>query len=272
MEIDYREFPASEELRPHVRCLWELRGVAADPSPQLIAPDGCMELVLNFADAFEQVDSAGLSHRQPAILIVGEVRRPVRTRPTGRIDLLGIRFAPGSAPLFLGTPASKLADRLVDASGISSGSFRAAIDTLFQVKSEPRRAMLALALEAELKGADPARIAVGEPVTLLVAHEGMLEISALEAMTGMEKRTLERRFGETVGVPPKALAQVLRFRRVLRSIEAQEVDWADTAAECGYYDQAHLIRDFRRYTGLTPGKYLKANHPLTSLFDGSFPN
>ena len=55
MEVDYQEFPVSEALRPHVRCLWELRGAADEPSAQLNVPDGCMELVLNFADPFEQL-------------------------------------------------------------------------------------------------------------------------------------------------------------------------------------------------------------------------
>jgi AraC-like DNA-binding protein len=271
VKIDYEEFPVGPALGPHLRCLWELRGSASDSSPQLIVPDGCMELVLNFADPFEQLDADDRPHRQPMILVVGEVRRPVRTRPTGQIDLLGVRFTPGSAPLFLGTPASKLVDRLTDQSGVESASLRAAVDTIFDVDASKRRQLLMTALDAELVRAGALKVAVIKPVALLLEREGMIEISELEALTGMKKRTLERRFAETVGCPPKALAQVLRFRRVLRSIEAHDVDWADTAAECGYFDQAHLVRDFRRYTGLTPGKYLKADHPLTALFDGVRP-
>lgn len=269
MHLSDQEHLLTGALAAHVRCVWQLQG-AGNAEEQLIVPDGCMELVLNFGDPFEQVISAQRRKKQPRILIVGEVRRPVRTHPTGKIDLLGVRFAPGSAPLFFGTSAVALVDTLSNESAIKSRTFRRAMAKIFSAPSEERSSQLQAVLHDAFTAAAP-RLSTVEPVALLVARQGLIDLTELETRTGMKKRTLERRFLTTVGCSPKALAQVLRFRRVLRSIEAAEVSWADTALECGYYDQAHLVRDFRRYTGITPGQYLKGDHPLTRLFDGVRP-
>src|SRR5262245_55375864 len=114
--LHYREHQPDPQLRPYVQCFWELLGSDSEPAPQLIVPDGCMELVLNFAAAFEQIGDDGKTARQPRTLVVGELRRPVTTRPSGRVDLLGIRFRPGAASVFLNTPVKEIVDTMVDES------------------------------------------------------------------------------------------------------------------------------------------------------------
>jgi methylphosphotriester-DNA--protein-cysteine methyltransferase len=70
---------------------------------------------------------------------------------------------------------------------------------------------------------------------------------------------LDRLFIEQVGLSPRMLARILRMRRLLAEIDVHgSVGWADKAAELGWFDQAHLIRDFKRHTGGTPAQYLAA--------------
>jgi AraC-like DNA-binding protein len=65
-----------------------------------------------------------------------------------------------------------------------------------------------------------------------------------------------------VGLAPKVFCRVRRFQRVLRMLhKTTQVDWADVALECGYYDQAHFIHDFQSFCGLTPSAYLAAATP-----------
>jgi AraC-like DNA-binding protein len=67
---------------------------------------------------------------------------------------------------------------------------------------------------------------------------------------------------------PKLFARVCAFQRVIRSIgQRSEIDWADTAATCGYYDQAHLIREFRAFSGLTPVSYLARRGPYLNYLE-----
>jgi AraC-like DNA-binding protein len=65
------------------------------------------------------------------------------------------------------------------------------------------------------------------------------------------------RFREHIGLPPKTVARVLRFEQAVRLAEETELSWLEIALRCGYYDQAHLIRDFRAISGCTPGTFFQ---------------
>ena len=76
---------------------------------------------------------------------------------------------------------------------------------------------------------------------------------------GVSHGHLDRQFTEQVGLSPRTLARILRMRRLLEEIDVHgSVGWAGKAAELGWSDQAHLIRDFKRHTGVTPSQYLAA--------------
>jgi len=86
---------------------------------------------------------------------------------------------------------------------------------------------------------------------------------------GMPARTLERRFRREIGLPPKRLARIARFHAVVRTLDrGRKPDWAMLAVGAGYYDQAHLIRDFRAFAGMTPGAYLEDRQTMADLIAG----
>ena len=74
---------------------------------------------------------------------------------------------------------------------------------------------------------------------------------------GTSQRTFINTFAREVGMTPKLYSRVRRFNRALRMVHRREdVDWTDVALACGYFDQSHLIRDFRAFAGLSPSSYL----------------
>jgi AraC-like DNA-binding protein len=84
-------------------------------------------------------------------------------------------------------------------------------------------------------------------------------VTDIAAGLGVSHGHLDRQFTEQVGLSPRTLARILRMRRLLEEIDVHgSVGWADKAAELGWSDQAHLIRDFKRHTGVTPSEYLSA--------------
>ena len=88
-----------------------------------------------------------------------------------------------------------------------------------------------------------------------------------KSVSGRSARTLERRFAREVGLAPKLFARVIRFQRVLEHIEKNApVDWARLALDAGYFDQAHLIRDFRTFAETTPERYRREAHAMSDLF------
>ncbi len=82
-------------------------------------------------------------------------------------------------------------------------------------------------------------------------------IARVAEEAGVSHKQFIKRFGAAVGLSPKRLCRIRRFNRAVADLRARrEVDWADVAATGGYYDQAHLIHDFRAFSGMTPGRYL----------------
>jgi AraC-like DNA-binding protein len=82
-------------------------------------------------------------------------------------------------------------------------------------------------------------------------------ISDLTEQIGLSPRRFIRLFSEEVGLTPKLFCRVRRFQQVLKSLQngelsARQIEWADIASSCGYFDQAHFIRDFRAFSGLNP--------------------
>src|SRR5258708_8290071 len=74
---------------------------------------------------------------------------------------------------------------------------------------------------------------------------------------GVTARHLRRAFTESVGIGPKEFARTVRLQRAVQTAAATSNDWGQIAADAGYYDQAHLISDFRELVGLTPGAFVK---------------
>jgi AraC-like DNA-binding protein len=97
---------------------------------------------------------------------------------------------------------------------------------------------------------------------------GRASIASLAEEMGWSQKHLIHQFREHIGLPPKTLARVLRFDRAVAMVRASDpVDWAGVAAGCGYYDQAHLIRDFREFSGMTPGEFVARGGGTASIIE-----
>jgi transcriptional regulator GlxA family with amidase domain len=96
----------------------------------------------------------------------------------------------------------------------------------------------------------------------LVASDGAAPISRIADEVGWSHRHLIARFRQQVGLTPKIGARLVRLDAVWRHIEKRgPLDWGQVAADAGYADQAHLIRDFRQFTGTTPAEFLARTLP-----------
>jgi len=99
--------------------------------------------------------------------------------------------------------------------------------------------------------------------------ERTVDVARVAAHLGVSSRQLERRFQRCVGLSPKFFARLRRFQRVFPELEHE--GWVGAAAACGYYDQAHLIRDFRAFAGEPPAA-LVAGDDLARHFLSHFSN
>jgi AraC-like DNA-binding protein len=96
-----------------------------------------------------------------------------------------------------------------------------------------------------------------------LAHdEGQRTVEDLAVEAGVTRKYLADLFRRDVGISPKAIARVYRFQSALKILAGRErVPWVELAAHCGYYDQSHLTRDFKAFSGFTPGEFVRMARP-----------
>ncbi len=265
MEFGY--LPAPPSLAHLVKTVWFARGSRSEfDHAEPIVPDGCVELIFNLADPFEQVDETGARHRQPRDLLVGPTIQPTTAVPTGEVDLLGLRFWPGRTSGFLRVPMWSLTDQLISMSSVVSGSDRL-LDTLCEQRAEDRLESLAAAFAARARASAPrSSPAVARSLDAIERHRGDVSINTVSAMTGVSRRHLERQFQDEVGLGAKHVARLARIHHALRVMKTHpSFSGADIAAHCGYTDQAHLIRECRELTGTTPTRLATTETTFATL-------
>jgi AraC-like DNA-binding protein len=255
--VNYQQAHPGERLSRHVECFWTLEGVpGAGEAPQCILPDGSMELVFHYGDPFRRFLPGGGSEIQPRTLVAGQLLGEVRLQPTGWAGCFGIRFRPGGAWPFLACPVDELTGSILDLSLLQGREARELAQRITEAPDWPSRCEAARRWLLERLSPAPQDRAVEYAVQAIQASHGTVSVSALAGGLGLSRRSLERRFRRRVGLLPKQLARVLRFQRALQlRAVATPGGWPAIALECGYYDQAHLIRDFRQFSGQTPAAF-----------------
>ena len=261
----YQELHPPPELGALVHRLWTLSGGARSGGPfQRAMPDGRAELIFNLADPFECLDGPD-THLQPLSLLVGPSRRALRIRPTGRVDLVGIRFRPEALAAWLRLPGGELADLALALSDVPVPLGRSLPEQLAEAQGPAER----LAILRHQLGRTDARTGdrrIAAAVDLALASP-RARPDGVARHVGLSRRQLGRLFRERVGLSPKALVRLGRFQRVLGALEGGAGgSLAALAGRTGYFDQAHMSRDFRLFGGTTPGRYLREVRELTRHF------
>ena len=258
----YNEWAPPAELAGHLEAIWSLTGLPeGSDGPQRILPDGCAELIFNFADPIIQETRGPFA--QPRLMFVGQITGPFHIRPTGRVDLLGIRFRPGGAAALTSVSQHELVDRSMPLADIAKSAAKRLARVLDTDDCSDR---LDRAVDALRQSLEPEPTPVGASADALVRAWGMIPVGMLASGAGMGMRQLERRFLDEVGMSPKRLARISRFQRVFHAMEQQPLEWTRVALECGYYDSSHLIRDFHEFAGGPPTRAVDEVDELTMSF------
>lgn len=164
----------------------------------------------------------------------------------GEGRVLGVAFRPGAFRPFLGAPVSTITDRALDAREVFGPDLPA----------DPDVEQVERFLRARLPAPDPAAGLAVEAVARIAARPALTRVGELARDLGVGVRHLQRLFADHVGLGPKRVIRRYRLREVTRRLERGErVGWAALAAELGYVDQSHLVRDFKKVFGEPPSWY-----------------
>ena len=264
--MEYREQPAPPDLAAFVRCFWTLCGEAAPGAAERLLPDGRIELAIHFGDPFDRVVSPDGRERQPRGLFVGQLDQHVLLAPAGRVRVFGVCFHPDGASAFAHWPQHQTAGRILALEDVWASAGRRLQEAVCNAQDDSGRiAAVQSFLRRQMRARDADRRL--RAAVDLFQREPWLRVEQVAGRAGSSRRHLERAFIERVGCTPKTFAKIARFQRVLSLREQRpQWGWARVAAESGYYDQAHLIADFRRFSGSTPALHPEDITAMERLF------
>jgi len=261
----YRERLPSPALRDYVERLWWLEGTAGEIVAEPIPPDGHPEIIVHGGDPF-RAENGTLQER---VLLAGQMTVATRVAPSGATLAVGARLRPDAAHALFGAPQWQLTDRVVDLRDLDA---RLALRIRTGVSARGRGEEMLDALDATLADYVASRRRVerrlSPAVRVALRSGGLVGVDGLARAIGVTPRQAERLFREHVGLPPKLFLRIVRFQRALAALpEApRRSPWAELAVSLGYYDQSHLIRDFRELAGRAPGAWSAPDESLAAVF------
>lgn len=230
----YRERVAPRAFARWVECVWSLESGYPIPRHR-VAPDGCLDLIYD---------------RGNSLRVIGAMTAEQRFAIAAGTQLIGLRFRPGMARAFFGISAAELTDKAVAFEDLQAHPAR----ELKQKLDDANSADQAVQTMLGILGPPPqTSSAIEKSIEMLVASHGSVNLDQAARSANLSARQFRRRCLEESGLSPKLLSRILRFRYASRlASAARPVDWSAIAADAGYFDQSHLIRDFRDFTRLTP--------------------
>ena len=248
-------------LSDFVEMLWLYESLSAPQGRERLLPDGSTELIIELrGQSFRISDGEDYDDLRSFRdgVVIGVHSKSFAMETSGPSTVIGAHFKPGGIYPFLKAPASELHGAV------------APFDFEWGRRAHDLRERL-------LEAATPAdkfdlleRFLLSEVTRPLTWHPAVMfalsqfregtsvaKVSEVVDRTGYSHRRFNELFRERVGLTPKRHHRLARFQEVLRGVEkAQDVDWAGLALDCGYFDQAHLIHEFREFSGMAPTAYL----------------
>lgn len=267
----YLERKPSKVLQKYIKCIWtiEYNGMLTFSESERILPDGYTEIIINYSDMLKCAIDGTQQQFMNTSFASGPFTKYIHLEATGKVGLLGIRFWPGMMHTFFNIPMSELTNNYFDLSFIAKEfSKEVEYKVLSSKNFEERYSLLDGTLLKHLMRnfAPPNRI-VEEAIHEITYSNGMISVENLSEKLGISSRQLERLFNVQLGLTPKMFNRIIRFQNIFNELEANRINnWLILALQCGYYDQAHFIKEFKQFSGMNPNSYFNGCNELTKYF------
>jgi methylphosphotriester-DNA--protein-cysteine methyltransferase len=236
-------------LDAFVDFIWVYEGYAPPHDRERLLPQPLMSLIISLSG--DDVIWSGVS---------GPRTEPMTLDTSRPLSIIGVSFKAGGGFPFVPMPAGELHNLTVPLEALWGSRADAVCEALLRTPSPAARCgILERALLAAARGRYVRHPAVCFAVGELGHRRRPRPVARVAEQIGVSQRRFIEMFRNEVGLTPKAFSRVCRFQHVLGRIGTlTAVDWASVANDCGYFDQAHFIHDFREFAGVSPTVYLRS--------------
>jgi AraC-like DNA-binding protein len=254
-------------LDAFVKSIWACRNEPQPHKLERILPTGAAQLIVNLKEDQTRLYDPDHAHR--CLTTAGTVFSGIWSRYQV-IDTLeqeyvaGVAFRPGGTVPFTRVPAHETSDAEIPLESLWGRARTARLreQLLESASLESMLDVLERALQDTWTRA-ATHPAIGFALAAFDRAPGMTSVASVTSAIGMSAKRFIERFKSEVGVTPKRYSRIRRFQdAVTLAHRGHRLEWTRVALECGYFDQAHFIHDFRSFSGLTPTGYLDARTPF----------
>jgi AraC-like DNA-binding protein len=256
--LQYVARPPRPALASMIEYVWASQG-APPHARECVMPTGTLELFVALVDGGGQIhNAAGRDLSFSGVMgVAGAYRRPFTFETREDASVVGVHFRPGQAGVVLGVPPGELMDRHVDLEDIWGRRARELRERLCAATTTSERLAI---LEAELASRlDTRRVHPAVTYALDVLARPQARVGDIAKAARLSQRRLIELFTAAVGITPKRCGRIWRFHRATALARSAALDWTRVAHACGYYDQAHLIRDCHELADMTPSDLMRAS-------------
>ncbi|MFT3910729.1 MAG: helix-turn-helix transcriptional regulator [Ferruginibacter sp.] len=256
--MKYHEFQLDPLLTDYIQSIWGLESESEnDEYPRsLIMPDGIVEIIFHYQNPFYTWQDSK-QFLQPECFAISMMQKFVEIASNGKAGFVSVRFYPWGAYHFFDKPIQHFLDQTIEAGKLWGNDAEKIIDKIKNKKAiHERFEIIQQFLLDKLDQFSKADTNTDNAVKLIRETKGMLSIEAICDRTGFSKKQLERKFLSTVGTTPKLFSRITRFLNICQNLEEQkDKTLTQLTHECGFYDQAHFIKEFKAFSGFTPKEF-----------------
>ncbi len=266
--MNYQTFEPHPDLAPLISCYWTLEVPAEMAAEkQRIVPDGTIEMAFILGDDIKRFTSESDFLLQPRAMVLGQTIAPFFIQPTGYVNTFAIRFYPHGFANFVTVPLRSLANTETPMADLFGESTANALEQKIIAASgtQQRIDIIEQFLLDKLKDSTVIDGIVSSTIEALLVTNGNTSIRQILKEDVSKRRQLERKFAQQIGISPKQMGKVIRLQSALKMLLSEDTNkLTNIAYESDYYDQAHFIKDFKEFTGISPKEFLGHDHMLLS--------
>lgn len=210
----------------------------------------------------------------PASFLYGQLNGFKDLYSDNEITLIIVVFQPNGIHQLLGIPANEFHDAIIPVEDIFNEKIAMLQENLFEQNNQTRIELLNHFFRT-LIAVKPAsnQFIIDHSLHFIIGNKGQFSIKQLVEYTGYTERHLERKFKECVGLNPKKFGNVVRLHHFLKLVKnkSDNSNLTTICYDAGFSDQSHLIKEFKKHTGITPKEYLYSSGKLTNNLIKRFP-
>ena len=255
--MEFENFPPSDILKSYIKYYWVCT-TDEDVSMEVMYPSGYVELCIDISNGNTVRHFGDRATKMPSMEVLGHLTKPTKATVTKGTTVLVTRFYPYASSLFFPNQVSNFTNDSIDLYDILSKESTEFYNHLMEQRTLGQKIKaLDSFLVQRLTKSNKKREQFG-----LVEHlcsciskkDDSFNLKNMASSYGFSERHIQKLFHDWVGLTPKSFHSILRFNKSLELIQSSGSALTSIAYECGYYDQAHFIKEFKSYAGITPSQ------------------